>query len=66
MNSRSLRKMLSFALLPVCACLAVAMAMPAAGQELVMPDDKLLADYYFDVLELPPGMELEKPAWTPT
>ena len=59
MNNRSLRKMLSFALLTVCACLVLAIAVPAAGQELVMPDDKLLADYYFDVLELPPGIELE-------
>jgi hypothetical protein len=52
--------MLSFALLTVCACLVLAMAVPAAAQELVMPDDRLLADYYFNALELPPGMELEK------
>ena len=59
MKSRSFRKMSSFALLTVCACWALAMAVPATAQELVMPDDRLLADYYFNALELPPGMELE-------
>ena len=59
MNSRSFRKLVSSVLLPVCACWAMAAALPAAAQQLVMPDDRLLADYYFNALELPPGMELE-------
>ena len=39
----------------------MAAAVPAtAAEQLVMPDDKLLVDYYFNAMELPPGMELEK------
>ena len=35
----------------------MAAAVPAtAAEQLVMPDDKLLVDYYFNSMELPPGM----------
>ena len=60
MSNNALRKLALSALLPACAAWAMAVAVPAtAAEQLVMPDDKLLADYYFNAMELPPGMELE-------
>ena len=60
MNNDAFRKLALSALLPVCTGGAIAAAVPAtAAEQLVMPDDKLLADYYFNAMELPPGMELE-------
>ncbi|MDR6840379.1 hypothetical protein [Pseudoxanthomonas sacheonensis] len=38
----------------------MAASIRTTAAELFMPDDKLLADYYFNAMELPPGMELEK------
>ena len=56
MDKTDLRKLL----LPVCACLAMAASASAAAAEmLVMPDDKLLVEYYFLAMDLPAGMELE-------
>jgi hypothetical protein len=61
MNNDAFRELVLSALLLACACWAMVAAVPAAAAEqLVMPDDKLLADYYFNAMELPPGMELEK------
>lgn len=61
MNGNKLHKLALSVLLPACACWAMAAALPAAAAEqLVMPEDKLLAEYYFVVMDLPPGMELEK------
>ena len=61
MNNDAFRKLVLTALLPACAGWAMAAAVPAtAAGQLVMPDDKLLADYYFNAMGLPPGMELER------
>lgn len=61
MNDKTLYKLTLSVLLPACACWAMAVAIPAtAAEQLVMPDDKLLSEYYFSVMDLPPGMELEK------
>ena len=46
--------------LSACACWAMVASNGATAVELVMPDDKLLTGYYFNAMELPPGMELEK------
>jgi hypothetical protein len=60
MNDRTFRELVLSAWLAACFCWAVAAVVPAVAAEiLVTPDDKLLADYYFNALELPPGMELE-------
>jgi len=60
MASKYLRIFFRAAFLPAYACWAVAAPTCATAAELFMPDDKLLADYYFNAMELPPGMELEK------
>ena len=61
MNDKGLQKLALSVLLSVCACCATAAAIPAAAAgELFMPDDKLLVDYYFNAMELPLGMGLEK------
>ncbi|KAF1707304.1 hypothetical protein CSC73_12430 [Pseudoxanthomonas sacheonensis] len=60
MASTYLRIFFRAAFLPACACWAVAAPTCATAAELFIPDDKLLADYYFNAMELPPGMELEK------
>ena len=54
------RRLFRAVFLPACACWAMTAAICAtAAEKLVMPDDKLLTDYYFNAMELPPGMELE-------
>lgn len=61
MNNHAFRALALSVLLPACTGWAMVAAIPAtAAEQLVMPDDKLLADYYFNAMELPPGMELEK------
>lgn len=60
MNKHVFRAMALFVLLPACTGWAMAAAARATAVELFMPDDKLLADYYFNAMDLPPGMELEK------
>jgi hypothetical protein len=60
MTSKYLRTFFCTAFLPACACWAVAAPICATAAELFMPDDKLLVDHYFNAMELPPGMELEK------
>lgn len=60
MNGKRLHKLALSVLLPVCGCGAISVGLTAtAAEKLVMPDDKLLAEYYFSVMDLPPGMELE-------
>lgn len=60
MTSKYLRIFFRAAFLPACACWAVAAPICATAAELFIPDDKLLVDYYFNAMELPPGMGLEK------
>ena len=60
MDNHAFRAIALFVLLPAFAGWAMAAAAPAKAVELFMPDDKLLVDYYFNAMELPPGMELEK------
>lgn len=60
MTRKYSRRLFRAAFLPACACWAVATSICATAAELFMPDDKLLVDYYFNAMELPPGMELEK------
>ena len=60
MANKYLRRFFRAAFLPACVCWAVTASICATAAELFMPDDKLLTDYYFNAMELPPGMELEK------
>ncbi|MGH8026048.1 MAG: hypothetical protein ACREO0_04895 [Pseudoxanthomonas sp.] len=57
MNNQNFRKLFLSALLPVCAVWVTASA--AAAEKLVMPEDKLLVEYYFPSMDLPAGSELE-------
>jgi hypothetical protein len=59
MNNHAFRALALSVLLLACTGWAMAATIPTAAEQLFTPDDKLLADYYFNAMELPPGMELE-------